>query len=207
MLLSERPEPAGVRRKMERRAIPQPALLPGGFEGSALLDELRGRAEAAALFQRARDVALWLITPRDQRHQLLSSDRQPPAADHYDVDGGGGEADPHALTSPLQVLGTLITDPAGVAAAGLADACGAVSAWAGECNFTTTAINFAELAAAAVPDPLLAVHAGRLNRRYALYERARHWYEHASDVARISENRVAQAVAHLSWGNLEFQRG
>jgi tetratricopeptide (TPR) repeat protein len=193
---------------MERRAIPQPALLPGGFEGSALLDELRGRAEAAALFQRARDVALWIITPPDQRYRLLGNDRRPvAAADHHPVEDRSGAEGDQALSGPLQVLDTLVTNPAGVDAAALADACAAVSAWAGECHFATTAISFAELAAAAVPDPLLAVHAGRLNRRYALYERARHWYEHASDVGRIGENRVAQAVAHLSWGNLEFQRG
>ena len=49
--------------------------------------------------------------------------------------------------------------------------------------------------------------AGRLNRFYAQYERARHWFEAAADVSRIQEKRSAQAIALLSWGNLDFQRG
>jgi tetratricopeptide (TPR) repeat protein len=83
-----------------------------------------------------------------------------------------------------------------------------ISDWAEDEGLTSTAVYYAELAASALSDdPLLALVAGRINRRHAMYERARHWYERGIDLARSHADRPAQAAGYLSWGNMEFQRG
>jgi tetratricopeptide (TPR) repeat protein len=100
------------------------------------------------------------------------------------------------------------SQPESARADSIAEACTGIGEWAEDNGLTNTAVYFLELAAWAAPDdPLLALTAGRANRRSALYERARHWFERGIDVARAQENRPAQAAGHLSWGNMEFQRG
>jgi tetratricopeptide (TPR) repeat protein len=194
MLLTERPEPTGA-RKRHRRILPGPSLATRPFEGAALLDELEGTR--GALFTWARDVALWVQTPPDQRSGLF----WPDAPRVLDLQGPSARA--------AAALRGLWTHPESVRSAAVAEACTSISEWAeNEGGLASTAIYFAELAASASEDDaLLALAAGRVNRRYAVYERARHWYERGIDLARAHADRPAQAAGYLSWGNMEFQRG
>lgn len=194
MLLTERPEPTGA-RKRQRRIVPAPSLGVRPFEGAPLLDELDGAA--ATLFQLARDVALWIGTPPDQRSGLF----RPGVGQAVELRG--------SLARAGGVLRQLRANPALARSETVAAACVAISEWAqDEGTLSATAIYFAELAAgASSDDPLLALAAGRVNRRHALYERARHWFERGIDVARAHADRSAQGAGYLSWGNMEFQRG
>jgi tetratricopeptide (TPR) repeat protein len=194
MLLTERPEPRGA-KKRQRRILPGPSLATRPFEGAALLDELDGTR--CALFQSARDVALWIQTPPDQRAGLF----WPEAGRRNDLHGPPARAG--------GALKRLRTNPESARPGAVADACTAISEWAqDEGGIPLTAVYFAELAAGAMKDdPLLALAAGRINRFHALYERARHWFERGIDVARAHADRSAQGAGYLSWGNMEFQRG
>lgn len=193
MLLTERPEPRGA-KKRQRRVLPWPSPATRPFEGAALLDELDGKH--GALFQWARDVALWIQTVPEQRPGLFWTD-----AVHHGELGG-------ALARPCGAIQHLRASPQAIPYDAIADACTAVSEWAQDCGLPATEIDFAELAAgAASNNPELGLTAGRVNRRHARYERARHWYEAAIDLAKAQEDRSAQAAGYLSWANMEFQRG
>lgn len=193
MLLTERPEPVRG-NKRRRRVLPAPTLATRPFEGAALLDELTG-AEGE-LFDWARDVALWVQTPDDHKRGLFRG------GNDCQFTGEG------ALARAAGVLSGMRSRPQTVRGDAIAEACTGISEWAEGEALTNTAVYFLELASWAAPDDaLLALAAGRANRRNALYERARHWFERGIDVARAQEDRPAQAAGHLSWGNMEFQRG
>lgn len=194
MLLTERPEPQGT-KKRQRRLLPGPPLATRPFEGAALLDELSG--ERFVLFQWARDVALWIQTAADERVGLF----RPEAARQDNVHG--------PLARASSTIQRLRAKPHSMRHDTLAEACTVIREWAQEVGgLSATEIYFAELAAwAARDDPQLALTAGRVNRRHALYERARHWFECGIDVARAQADRSTQAAGYLSWGNMEFQRG
>jgi hypothetical protein len=72
MLLTERPEPKGVRKRRGgwKAALPPPLPHRGGFECASILDELEGKL-GELVFQRARDVLLWNVTPAQQRDSLF----------------------------------------------------------------------------------------------------------------------------------------
>jgi tetratricopeptide (TPR) repeat protein len=194
MLLTERPEPRGA-KKRQRRVIPWPSLATRPFEGAALLDELDGIHRA--LFQWARDVALWIQTAPEQRPGLFRLE----AAQQSEVGG--------VLARPCGTIQRMRANPNTTPNHAIADACTVISEWARDAGeLRATEVCFAELAAgAANQNPELGLTAGRVNRRHALYARARHWYEAAIDLAKVQEDRSAQAAGYLSWANMEFQRG
>src|SRR5829696_5643265 len=72
MLVTERPEPKGMRKRRGgwKAALPPPLPYRGGFECASILDEIEGELRELA-FQRARDVLLWNAIPAQQRASLF----------------------------------------------------------------------------------------------------------------------------------------
>lgn len=199
MLLSERPEADGPRRRARKswRPPPAPSVLARPYEGATVLDEVPGGL-GLFLWQRARDVELWAAVPLRARGHLFR-----PESGRASLTVDGGE-----LGDPIRTLNAVVAEPQGLTALEVSDACTAVAEWASAHAYTETAICFAELSATAAPlDSQLATTAGRFARRAAMYERAQRWFERGIALARASADRTAYAEALLSWGNMAFQRG
>jgi tetratricopeptide (TPR) repeat protein len=200
MLLSERPEPDGVRKRRGgwKAALPPPLPYRGGFECAAILDELQGELGLIA-FQRARDVLVWVTAPVHQRGSLFRRSHV----------GTSTVPDSAAdVATAFRTLNRLVTQPAEVSTARIADACTTISHWAAANAFPETAVWYAELAALAEPgNPQRAWLVGRALRQNHHYERSRQWLERTVGLARRLGNRSVQGAAYLSLGNLEFHIG
>lgn len=199
MLLSERPEPDGVRKRRGgwKAALPPPPPH-RGFECASILDELAGDIGCLA-FQRARDVLAWVTAPAHRRGSLFR--RTQPQT--LPVPEAAGDA-----RTAFRTLNRVVTHPAELSASRIAEACTVVSQWAGANSWPETAVWYAELAALAEPrHPQRAWLVGRALRQNQQYERARQWVERAAGLARREGNRSVQGAAYLSLGNLEFHIG
>lgn len=200
MLLSERPEPKGVRKRRGgwKAALPPPLPYSGGFECVSILDEVGGELGQLA-FQRARDALLWATAPSYLRVSLF---RRPEPA-HLPIP----DCAP-AVAAAFRILNRMVAQPEGLAASRIADACTEISEWAAANAYPETAIWYAEIAAAIEPrNPERAWLVGRALRQNARYERSRQWLERTVGLARRSGNRSVQGAAYLSLGNLEFHVG
>lgn len=200
MLLSERPEPDGVRKRRGgwKAALPPP-LPYRGFDCASILDELAGDIGCLA-FQRARDVLAWVSAPAHQRGVLFRRRSQP---EPLLIPEAAGEA-----TTAFRTLNRIVTQPIELSASRVAEACTTISQWAAANSYPETAVWYAELAALAEPrNSQRAWLVGRALRQNHQYGRSRQWLERTVGLARRGGNRSVQGAAYLSLGNLEFHLG
>jgi tetratricopeptide (TPR) repeat protein len=201
MLLTERPEPKGVRKRRGgwKAALPPPLPHRGGFECASILDELEGELGELA-FQRARDVLLWNVTPPQQRESLFEPIPHPATVQL--------PTRPEEVRKAFRILDRLVVHPLDASPSRIADACAAISDWAAANAYPETAVWYAEIAAITEPrNPHRAWVVGRALRQNAQYERSRQWLERAVGLARREGNRYVQGAAFLSLGNLEYHLG
>jgi tetratricopeptide (TPR) repeat protein len=201
MLLTERPEPKGVRKRRGgwKAALPPPIPYRGGFECASVLEELDGELGLLA-FQRARDVLLWTTTPPQHRQMMFV---QGPSAMTSEAAPGAGD-----IRKAFRTLNRLVSHPHEASSARIAEACTEISDWASAEAYPETAVWFSEIAAVIeARNPQRAWHVGRALRQNAQYERSRQWLERAVGLARREGNRSVQGAAYLSLGNLEYHLG
>jgi tetratricopeptide (TPR) repeat protein len=174
-----------------------PTLKADGFEGYALLEELRGEAQSF-LFQAYRDAFLWSFVQPAQRENLFGVNSPVPTWNDIPAD----------LSPPVEHFRRLASDPAHVNATELAGACRALSDWAAAEGHLQTEYHFADLSARVAPeDPDLAFNAGRAARRHGRAEDARTWFRRTIALARRADDEATYASAYLGWGILEERQG
>lgn len=201
MLVTERPEPKGVRKRRGgwKAALPPPLPYRGGFECASILDEVEGELGELA-FQRARDVLLWNATPAQQRASLFARLTHSPAVRLPTL--------PDEVRKAFRTLDRLVAHPPDASPSRISGACSAISEWASFHAYPETAVWYAEIAAITEPrNPHRAWVVGRALRQNAHYERSRQWLERAVGLARREGNRYVQGAAFLSLGNLEYHLG
>lgn len=201
MLVTERPEPKGLRNRRGgwKAALPPPLPRRGGFECASILDEITGELGLIA-FQRARDVLLWSTTPPHQREALFV---EPSPAVSISLPETAAP-----VRKAFRTLSRLVANPTDALPSRVAEACFEISEWASASAYPETAVWYAEISAVTEPrNPHRAWAVGRALRRNANYERARQWLERAVGLARREGNRSVQGAAFLSLGNLEFHLG
>lgn len=192
-----------VRRTARRWRTP-PAILHGGeaFEAAAVLDEMR-EPLGVLLFQVARDVYLWGITPPEQRAGLF----EPGAEERLAAALREADAD-FQLESALLELVRMVGAPSVAEEEQVALACQHVAHWADLHGHLATAIAYAQGAAVVLPADAAASYAvGRLARRRAEYARAETWYRRAVALGRQSGDWGSYSMAFSGLGTLYMQRG
>lgn len=188
-----------TRRQPQR--VPPP-LLSGNerIEGQAILEEFSGD-EALVLWKTYRAVALWSQMRPRQRRELFSSEAYQSRLALIAAARGLGEA-----TDAVEALAELFrrTLQAPVVAA----RCSTIEEWADSGNAPRTAVEFAQLAALAIPaDASAAARAGRRLRDLAEYARAESWYWEAIVRARKAGDWQAYVLSTLGLGITGYMKG
>jgi tetratricopeptide (TPR) repeat protein len=189
--MNGKPKPTRIGRGVER-----PAWLPEPRSSHLVLDEVGGTV-GYVLWLLLNDCGLWIAA--EQRAQLFAP-------------GGREWADgewPAELVDAFSMLRAASAAPELARAPDLASAAAFVWEWAERQGHMETALQFAELAARLEPESSTrAGTAGRLSRRRGgLYPRATRWYTRSVRLARLQNDEIAFATAHLGWGLLEFYTG
>ncbi|HET6228530.1 MAG TPA: tetratricopeptide repeat protein, partial [Longimicrobiaceae bacterium] len=192
-----------VRRTTRRWRTP-PAITHGteAFEGSGILDEIRGPL-GLLLWQTLRDVTLWASFEPEEREGIFvaGADEARMAAVR------GGEVDVQ-IEPPLMTVVRMVGNPHGARPETVSMACQHIAHWADGQGLTATAIAFAQAAALSIPFDAGAAYAvGRLARRRAEYARAETWFRRSIALARQSGDWTSYALAFSGLGNLYAQRG
>jgi tetratricopeptide (TPR) repeat protein len=178
------------------RGVERPTWLPESRPSHLVLDEVGG-AIGYVLWLLLNDCDLWIAA--EQRSQLFAPGGREWAEDAW----------PAELVDAFSLLRAASAAPELARAPDLAAAAATVWEWAERQGHMETALHFAELAARLEPDSSArAGTAGRLcRRRGGLYPRASRWYTRAVRLARLQNDEIAFATAHLGWGLLEFYAG
>jgi tetratricopeptide (TPR) repeat protein len=195
---------AGERRSRRRWRIP-PAYLRGSepIEGAGILDEFPGAA-GLLLWQCARDVNLWALTPPGNREGLFSADAEPRRLAGLLSLG----TVVREVEEPLRALAAMLSHAPDTAPEVPMLACRRLSQWADARGATASALAFAQASALAVPGSArAALRVGQLARRCGEYARAEGWLQRAIVLARQSREREAHATSYGALGNLYLLRG
>lgn len=188
-----------TRRQPQR--VPPP-LLSGNerIDGQGILDEFTGD-ESLVLWKTFRAVHLWGQIRPQERKELISPDSYGARVMHLGKVGELGEA-MHAV----QALSELFRKT--LPSARVAAACRAIEEWAESRNAPRTALEFAQLAALAMPgDAAAAARVGRRVRNLAEYARAESWYWEAIVRARKIGDWQSYVLSALGLGITGMLRG
>jgi tetratricopeptide (TPR) repeat protein len=170
--------------------------MPGSRSTFTILDNVQDEL-GVALWSLAADLDLWVHSASGER-TLFPSGRT-------SFDPG---IFPAELRPELAALSVIHTDPERYAPVRLASACEALWIWAERMEWPEVAIHYAELAARIEPErPDCSGTAGRLCRAGGDTHRASIWYQRAARLARVQDNQIEFAKAHLGLGNLASDLG
>jgi tetratricopeptide (TPR) repeat protein len=112
------------------------------------------------------------------------------------------------LADPIAELVQVSAMPELASPERVAEACGQVMRWAEQHGMKETAAQFAELAARLEPDSSSRCYtAGRTCRHVGDAGRAAMWFRRAERLARRAGNQIDFAIAHLGYGNLDYNLG
>jgi hypothetical protein len=190
---------------MKHRA-PPPVLHELGtrsFSGVGILEEYRGDI-AFVLWVSFRDVELWAKARPSTDTLLNSVDR---TARVRLIETSTATIEFQDLKQPLlrvaEVLEPVMHEPRSIASG-----CATIAGFSELRSCLRTAVEYAQVASLTVPtEAQFAVHAARLLRMRAEYERASVWFDYSVYLARITENWDAYARAYSGLGCLHMQRG
>lgn len=201
--MSARTKAEGVGRRYVPRRWCVPVVLlsnpADGIEGDSILAELPGEL-GLLLWQTARDVTLWGMTPPELRGELFAAGAAPlrPAL-------LAGTELPPKIAPVLATLQRMLAAPA------LAEAdtlCLEVAAWARGAGLPHTAMAFAQAGAVAAPEfAEAALHVGIHARGAGQSARAETWLRRAVTLARRERDGVAYSSALVELGALHESRG
>lgn len=178
------------------RGVERPTWLPEPRPSHLVLEEVGG-AVGYVLWLLLNDCDLWIAA--EQRSQLFADGGREWAEDAW----------PAELVDAFSMLRAASAAPELARAPDLAAAAATVWEWAERQGHMETSLQFAELAARLEPESSArAGTAGRLcRRRGGLHPRATRWYTRAVRLARLQNDEIAFAIAHLGWGMLDFNAG
>lgn len=186
----------------KRKIIPKPPR-PGRGD-NAILVEVELPELAVVLWQIVRHVRDWQESSLTQR-AVLFRERSPLWVQEKWEHAVRAAPD---LGSDLRTLQELVAAPLAVLEKQAAAACEHIARWAEARALQSTAILFAELAAAVdATEPRHSNLAGRLTRNAGDYERAEAWLERGIGLGRRNQDWVEYTRGHLSAGIMCMQRG
>ncbi|HEX2202778.1 MAG TPA: hypothetical protein VHG91_05760 [Longimicrobium sp.] len=171
-----------------------------------VLHELEGGHDASglALWEALRDTTLWARAAEESRGGLFHP-RPSGAREHAAEAVAAGIPE---LSEAWARLDAVSRAPAAVDRDALAEACGAVYAWAEERALMQTAAHFAEAAALVKPDAAhLANLAARTCRRAGLPGRAGPWYQRGRALAIRAHSFPDRFSATVGYGWLMYSLG
>jgi tetratricopeptide (TPR) repeat protein len=113
-----------------------------------------------------------------------------------------------AVTTALDTLASVLSEPGTVQGASLAAACRTLADWAHAEGKVGTALAFLQAAALARPDDAgISYAVGRMARRHGEPTRAESWLQHAIVLARRKEEWEMYTLVYAGLGNLYAERG
>lgn len=180
-----------------------PLTIPGGaVAGAELVRELPTEV-SLAVWQTLRSVLLWAAEEPALRGDLF----EPCAMEEWETELLEDGWDPD-VRSPLAVLVGQLARLGEASPETIAHACLAVTDWALEHGYVSTALGFAEAAGLAWPQhPRFAWIAGRLLRRHGRLREAEPWMRRAAKNAASLNDREGQVLALNSLGNVFHDQG
>lgn len=180
-----------------------PLTIPGGaVAGADLVRELPEEV-SLAVWQTLRSLLLWAAEDPGLRGDLF----EPCAMGEWEEDLLEEDWDPD-VRSPLAVLVGELGKQGQASAETIAQACLAVTDWALEHGYVSTALGFAEAAGLAWPQhPRYAWLAGRLMRAHGRRREAEMWLKRAERAATALHDWDARTLALNSLGNLQAEGG
>lgn len=194
----DKPDPSHEPRpKASRRwTLPLPPVGSGEtLEGVEVLNE-RPDALGLQLFERLRDVLLWMHTPEDLQGSLFV---------HPGVINDSSSL-PKDVAGPLAELRRLTHER--LTADEVAAACSRVSSWAYERGHLRIATSYAHAAARVKPEePELAFAVGRSTRDAGRLAHAEAWFQRTAGLARKKKNREMLTAAFFGSGVVHELRG
>jgi tetratricopeptide (TPR) repeat protein len=190
-------------RRRWRWHVP-PALVHGGesLEGVQVLEEVQGPL-GLLLWETYRDVAVWAITPPEERTGLFADGAH--AARVQALEALGAEA---VLDRGLRGAAAVLADPDAAEEQEVMTACRQVADWAEQRGYLATAVALAAAGAMAAPAHAgAAFRVGQIARRKGEGARAETWFRRAVGLGRQAKDWTSYSEAFLGLGNLYKQRG
>jgi len=182
------------------RIIPAPPR-PRKREG-AILNEVPN-VLGLVLWQDLRHLRDWTESAPEMRTRLFQPPTTNVLAKRRDARACAGE-----IVSSLNTFATMKANPIDADPPELGAACEKIVEWALEREYTQTAIEFAEAAAAVdASNPKFANVAGRLTRDVCEYERAEVWFKRGIGLARAQGNTIEKFWGHVGYGKLCKEMG
>jgi tetratricopeptide (TPR) repeat protein len=204
MMLRSARRHAPPQRKTLRRWHLAPVIThgPEPLEGLQILEE-NAAALGLLLWHLLRDVALWAITPPNERPHLFA----PGAGRRLDLLSTRIAGETEVLTS-LRVLRDVVAGAGRCEEHQIATACDHTAQWALRRGRTATGLAFAQAAALVRPtEATAALKVARLSHRRHEHARAETWYRRAITLSRRASDWAPYTNALYRLGTLYQERG
>jgi tetratricopeptide (TPR) repeat protein len=194
--------PKAPPRKTTRRWHLAPVITHGTevLEGSRVLDEVESGL-GVLLWQLLGAARLWAAASHPERGRLFAPGAEARLRRHLAL-----VSEPQ-LRGPVDILISLVGDPAAAEEEEVARACQEIARWAVESKRFQTALSFSQASALAGPmSAVAALTVGRLSRSQQEHARAETWFRRTIAVARQSAEWTAYTDALLELGRLYAER-